>query len=142
LSAKQENFGFLIADVARLMRRHFIAELGECPITISEARALANVARNPGVRQVDLADLLEIQPIQLARVIDRLAEQKLVERRPVQGDRRAYHIHLLPAADKVLDYFEKVGSVIRKTAVSGLSKEQIETLVLCLNHMRDNLNSR
>lgn len=138
----QQSFGFLVADVSRLMRRAFARRLGEGSITLNEARALVYIARNQGLRQIDLADLLEIQAIQLARLIDRLAELKLVERRAVPADRRAYCIHLLPAAAKVLASFEKVATAIHKEALDGLSGEQIGVLTNALEHISTNLNRR
>jgi DNA-binding MarR family transcriptional regulator len=124
------------------MRRAFARRLGDSPITFNEARALVYIGRNQGLRQIDLAELLEIQPIQLARLIDRLAELKLVERLPVPGDRRAYHIHLLSAAGEVLASFEKVASAIRKEAFAGLSAEQLNAMIDGLTHIRNNLNQR
>ncbi len=142
MKASQDGLGFLVADVSRLMRRAFARRLEESQITLNEARALAYVARNQGLRQVDLAELLEVQPIQLARLIDRLEKLKLVKRQTVQGDRRAYHIHLMPAATEVLACFEKVTKAIRKEAMEGLSPEQVSTMTQALEHIRNNLNRR
>ncbi len=136
----QDNLGSLVADVTRLMRRTFARRLGDSPITVNEARILKYVARNHGVRQIDLADMLEIQPIQLARLIDKLAKLQLVERQIVPEDRRAYHIHLLPAADEVISSFEKVASVVLDDAMKGLSSEQVSAMLAGLNHIRNNLN--
>jgi len=142
MNTQQQNLGFLLADVVRLMRRAFSRRLGDNPITLNEARALAYIGRNHGLRQIDLAEMLEIQPIQVARLIDRLAEMKLVERLPVPGDRRAYHIHLLPAAGDVLASFEKVANVVRQEAMAGLSGEQLDMMLEGLTHIRNNLNQR
>ena len=98
MTTHQDNLGFLLADVSRLMRRAFQQRLEGSSLTLAQARALIYVSRNEGVRQVDLADLLEVQPITLARLIDQLAGDGLVERRSDPADRRAYHIFLTPAA--------------------------------------------
>ena len=142
LQATHDNMGFLVADVSRLMRRSFARRLSEGTITLNEARALAYIGRNQGLRQIDLAELLEMQPIQLARLIDRLCEMKLVERQASPDDRRAYHIYLLPAAGAVLASFEKVAKTIRDEAMEGLSQEQIEALIFALTHIRNNFKCR
>lgn len=142
MKTKQQNLGFLLADVVRLMRRSFSHQMGDSPITLNEARALAYIGRDHGLRQIDLAEMLEIQPIQVARLIDKLAHLKLVERLPVPGDRRAYHIHLLPAAGEVLASFEKLANVMRQEAMAGLSSEQLDMMLAGLTHIRNNLNQR
>jgi DNA-binding MarR family transcriptional regulator len=142
MNKNHESFGYLVTDIIRLMRRSFARRLGDSPLTLNEIRALKHVARNQGVRQIDLAEMLEIQPIQLARLIDRLAKLKLVERKVVPEDRRAYHIHLLPAADEVISSFEKVASVVLEDAMKGLSSEQFSAMLESLNHIRNNLNPR
>ena len=65
---RDENFGFLLADVSRLMRRSFERRLTGSTLTLSQARALAHISRNEGCRQVELADQLEVKPITLARL--------------------------------------------------------------------------
>jgi DNA-binding MarR family transcriptional regulator len=141
MKAWRDSLGFLTADVSRLTRRAFARHLEDCSVTLNEARALVNVARNEGVRQVDLAELLEIQPIQLARLIDRLAELKLVERRPAPDDRRAYNIHLLPGAAQVLSSFEAVGNKIWAEALRGLTAQQVAAIHDGLRHIHNNLTS-
>src|SRR5450631_1821818 len=111
------------------MRRAFTAALGDSSITLNEARALVYVSRHQGVRQIDLAEMLEIQPIQLARLIDRLEALQLVERRTAPQDRRAYHIYLLPAAAEVLASFEGVAKGIRAEAMKGLSNQQVSAIL-------------
>jgi DNA-binding MarR family transcriptional regulator len=139
MKTKQDSLGFLIADVARLMRHAFSQRLEGSSLTLAQARALIYVSRNEGIRQVDLADMLEIQPISLARLIDQLAEAKLVERRPDPADRRAYQLFLKPAATAQLAAIEQVGTAIRADALAGIDKQQAEVLRLVLNTMRANL---
>src|SRR4051812_9261819 len=98
MELRHDTLGFLLADVSRLMRRAFQQRLEGSSLTLAQARALIYVSRHEGVRQIDLADLLEIQPITLARLIDQLAAAGLVERRPDPTDRRAYQVFLTSAA--------------------------------------------
>lgn len=139
LEMQKHSLGFLLADVSRLMRRTFEQRLEGSSLTLAQARALIYVSRNEGIRQVELADILEIQPISLARLIDQLAEAKLVERRPDPADRRAYQLYLKPAAAAQLAAIEKVAAAIRADALAGIDKQQTEVLLLALDAMRANL---
>ena len=139
MKTKQDSLGFLIADVSRLMRDAFRRRLEGSSLTLAQARALVYVSRNEGIRQVELADMLEIQPISLARLIDQLSEATLVERRPDPADRRAYQLFLKPAAAAQLAAIEQVGTAIRADALAGIDTQQAEVLRLALNTMRANL---
>jgi DNA-binding MarR family transcriptional regulator len=136
-----EGLGFLIADVARLMRRAFQARFDGGPVTYEQARALVQLSRQQGLRQVDLAERLEIQPITLARIVDRLAEAGLVERRPDPTDRRAYRLHLTPAAGPLVARIREVGRAVRGEALAGLSARDAALAVALLGRMRDALAS-
>ena len=142
MTLKQESLGFLLADVSRTMRRAFQRHLEGSSLTLAQARALIYVSQNEGVRQVDLAELLEVQPITLARLIDQLATLSLVERRPDPADRRAYQVFLTPAAESHLLAIEQGAAWIREDAARGLSKQQIATVILALKKMRANLTSK
>ena len=142
MESRQDSLGFLLADVSRLMRRAFQQQLEGSSLTLAQARALIYVSRNEGVRQVELAELLEVQPITLARLIDQLADAGLVERRPDPADRRAYQIFLTPAAALQLRAIEDVTAAIRADALRGLNDKQTATVFLALRKMRDNLASR
>ena len=141
LNAKQDTLGFLISDIARLMRRAFQERLDGCALSVTEARTLYLVARNEGMRQVDLAGLLEVQPIAMARLIDRLERMKLVERRPAEGDRRAYQIYLLPASKISLEQLETEAAGLRRESTKGLSTTEVNALHDALSHMRSNLQT-
>lgn len=136
---QQHSLGFLLADVSRLMRRAFEQRLEGSSLTLAQARALIYVSRNEGIRQVELADMLEIQPISLARLIDQLAEARLVERRADPADRRAYQLFLKPAAAAHLAAIEQVAAAIRADALAGIDKQQAKILLLTLDTMRTNL---
>ncbi len=142
MELRQDSLGFLVADVSRLMRKAFKQRLEGSSLTLAQARALVYVSRNEGVRQVDLADMLEVQPITLARLIDQLAEAQLVERRPDANDRRAYQIFLTPAAAPHLAAIEQVAAAIRTDALRDLNDRQATIVFFALRKMRDNLSLR
>ena len=139
MSPKEETLGFLLADVARLMRRTFQRHLSCSTLTLAQARTLVRVSRNQAIRQVDLADFLQIQPNTLARLIDQLAELGLVERRPDPDDRRAYQIYLTAKADAQLAVIREAGAETRAHALRGLKAAEAAALVSALQQMRANL---
>lgn len=139
LFPERESLGFLVADATRLIRRVCALYLDEHQITVAQMRALAYVARNEGIRQVELADLLDVQPITLARSIDQLADLGFVERRAHPQDRRAFQLFLTPAAIPVLQVLSERGKEFQGKALAGLTQEQKDVLFLGLNKVRDNL---
>jgi DNA-binding MarR family transcriptional regulator len=134
-----EGLGFLLADVSRMMRRAFQARLEGTPITYAQARALVYHARQQGIRQVDLADQLEVQPITLARLVDQLAGAGLVERRPDPLDRRAHRLHLTQAATPQLAAIMDVVAAVRAEAIGDMDDAQAAALVRGLQRIRGNL---
>jgi DNA-binding MarR family transcriptional regulator len=142
MKLQKDSLGFLLADVSRLYRRAFQRRLEGSSITLAQARALVHVDRHEGVRQVDLADLLELQPMTLARLIDQLATAGLVERRPDPADRRAYQLFLRPAAAAHLAAIRDVATTLEADVMQELDEQQTAAVFHALNKMRDSLVSR
>src|SRR6185437_16036142 len=88
------NLGFLMHDVARLMRKRFEQHARGQGLTRSQWQALAYLSRNEGISQTGLADLLDVEPITLSRIIDRLVEAGFVDRIPHASDRRVWCLRL------------------------------------------------
>lgn len=139
MSAQEETLGFLLANVSRLMRRDFEQRLQATSLTLAQARALVYVSRHEGIRQVDLAELLEIQPITLVRLIDQLAEAGLVERRADPTDRRAHQVHLTANAASQLTVVKRAAAATRTRALRGLDAEQAALVMAALRRMHENL---
>ena len=135
------NLGLLIVEVSRLMRRSFERRCQAGQLTQAQARTLVYLARNEGLRQVELAELLEMQPITLARQIDHLEQLGIIERRADPSDRRAYRLYLLDAAAHHLETYVEQGKALREEALRGLDSEQIATLMTALQVMRANLSA-
>ena len=142
MRGRQDSLGFMLADVARLMRRDFKLRLKDSCLTHAQARVLVHTSRNEGIRQIELAEMLEVQPITLARLLDQLAEEGLIERRPDPKDRRAYHVYLKPAAAPHLASIERVARTIRKAAMRDLTEKQAASVLAALRKIRDNLASQ
>ncbi len=138
----RDTLGFLVIDVSRLLRRAFARRLEGTGLTPAQARALFYLAHGgEGVRQVDLAERLEVQPITLARLVDQLEAAGLVERRPDPADRRAYLLHLRPAAAPHLAVIERVTARIRSDALRTLDERESQALVAALKTLRENLSA-
>ncbi len=141
MAVQKDGMGFLVADCYRLLRRSFGNRLKGSPLTLAQARALVYISRHEGVRQVELAELLDVQPITLARVIDHLAGEGLVERRADPSDRRAFLVFLLPAASAELMAIEEVVSRVLGDALTGLDETEVATTMNALMKIRANLMS-
>lgn len=141
MNTNKDALGFVVTDVYRLLRRAFSSRLSESQLTLAQARALVYISRHEGVRQVELAELLDVQPITLARVIDHLSTHGLVERRPDMTDRRAYLIYLKPEATMHLQAIEEVVTGIQVDASRDLCDEEIEGANKALRKIRANLMS-
>src|SRR5437667_9425525 len=96
------SFGFLVNDVARLFGRRFEKNGNRLGLTRAQCRTLGYLARNEGINQAGLAELLEIRPMTLVRQIDRMEEAGWIERRPDPADRRARRLFLTGKARPIL----------------------------------------
>jgi DNA-binding MarR family transcriptional regulator len=138
----KDTIGFLLHDTARLMRRDFERRARALGLTRAQWQTLFHLHRNEGCNQVTLADLLEVEPITLARVIDRLEASGLVERRADPGDRRARLLFLGGRAHPLLDELKTLGAQTREIAMAGLSEDERNQLWTLVSRMRANLSNR
>jgi DNA-binding MarR family transcriptional regulator len=141
LVPEQESLGFLLTDNLRLTRRIAARYFEQYNMTLAQARALLGVFRWQGIRQVDLADFMEIQAISLARLLDQLAEAGLIERRPDPKDRRAFQLYLTPAAAPMVRLINDASREFQAKALAGFTEEQKEGLLSGLNKLRENLTA-
>jgi MarR family transcriptional regulator for hemolysin len=137
----QPNIGHRVHAVARLIRRRFERSVRQAglPITRLQAALLIRIARNPGVSQTAAAADLDVEPIALVRMLDRLHEEGLIERRAHPTDRRVRTLWLTPLAWPVIDRILAINQVIREEACAGLSPAVRDTLMDALDHMKNNL---
>jgi DNA-binding MarR family transcriptional regulator len=140
----RRTLGFLLQDSARLIRRRFIARAREAdlPLNHSETSVLQHVAHDQGVTQAKLAARLDIEPITLVRLLDRLEELGLIERRSHPKDRRSWTIWLTKAARPMLDRIEGIRLAVRAEALDGFSAAEQEALTDALVRLRANLASK
>jgi DNA-binding MarR family transcriptional regulator len=133
------NLGFLLHDVARLMRKRFEQNARELGLTRSQCSVLAHLARHDGIQQGTLAEILEVEPITLTRLVDRLEQMGLVERRSHPTDRRIRLLRLTEAARPKLDAIFAVGALTRGEAVEGVGEGDLARLFDILSSMKANL---
>src|ERR1700733_11028221 len=140
--AWERSMGFLLHDVARLMRKRFEqhARANHLGLTRSQASVLGRLSRQEGINQVTLAQQMEIEPITLVRLLDRLQAAGLVERRPDPSDRRARVLFLTPAARPLLERIWTLAAVVREEAMAGLSEPERDRLIELLLKIKSNLS--
>lgn len=139
-SVKRE-FAFIIMDVARLLKTYADQRARQFGISRAQWAVLARIERNEGVKQTELADMLDLQPITLTRLLDRLADNGLIERRADPNDRRANRLHLTPAAKPLLDRLAELGADMMEIVLDGISAPSIERTLNELLLVKDNLRN-
>jgi len=137
----QPNIGAMVSDVARLIRRRFErrARQSGLALTRHQARTLLYIARAEGLSQATAATQLDIEPIALVRLLDRLHEEGLVDRRPHATDRRVRTLWLTPLGWGVVDRVLAINAQVREEACAGLSPEARTALMAMLGHIKGNL---
>jgi DNA-binding MarR family transcriptional regulator len=137
-----EVLGFLIHDVARMMRWEFDRRANELGLTRSQWQVLAHLLRLEGAQQKELADVMDITPITLTGLLDRLERDGWVERRGDPADRRAKRVYLTDKVEPVTKSIRKIGSEVRHQALEGLDEAEQTQLMHLLQRIRGNLCTR
>jgi MarR family transcriptional regulator for hemolysin len=137
----KRGIGFLITDVSHLLRRNFNRRVQVLGLTQAQWRAIAHLSRSEGMHQASLAESLEIQPITLTRLIDRMQAAGWVERRTDPDDRRAVRLYLTEKCQPILDEMYARAADTLEEALAGLPATARERLVDALSRMKENLSS-
>jgi MarR family transcriptional regulator, transcriptional regulator for hemolysin len=137
LEVDSPALGFLLHDVARLLKKRF--EQNARGLTRSQWQVLACLAENEGVNQARLAELIEIEPITLGRIVDRLEVLRLIRRNSDPTDRRRWLLHLMPAARTRLERAREYDDVTRREALAGVSEDDRRQLLKTLQALKENL---
>jgi len=130
---------FTISDVGRLLRTYADQKARHFGQTRAQWAVLLRLERREGLKQSDLADDLDIQPITLTRLVDRLCDNGLIERRPDPNDRRAKRLYLTPAARPLLDRISAQVEELAETVLAGVDAKATATLLTQLGLARENL---
>jgi len=136
-----DHIAFLIKDVSRLYRRRFDERTRSFGITGPQVRALASMMRFPGINQGALAERLDVEPITTCRMVDRLEQAGLVERRRDPQDRRAWQLYVTQSAEPLARELQAVGQSVLNESLEGIEGEARELAMAVLGRIRDNLTA-
>ena len=137
-----ENIATLMAQVSRLMRRAFDEKARAIGVTRPQWQVLVLLVTNEGINQGGLAEILEVEPITLGRMVDRLQDAELVERRPDPADRRAWRLFLTAKAHGLLEQLRPLAEEMLEAALDGVVAEQRANLADTMRRMRTNLSRK
>ena len=136
----QHHLAFVISDIARLYRRRFDERTRSFGITGPQMRALVQIMRFPGINQGALADRLDVEPITTCRMVDRLEQADLVERRRDPNDRRAWQLYLTETAKPIAEELQSIGQGLLNDSLDGVEQGTHDVVIAALAQIRDNLN--
>jgi MarR family transcriptional regulator for hemolysin len=133
-----ETLPFEIGETAHVLRKAFDRLAVGLGVTRAQWKVLFRLTRTPGLRQVELADQLDLEPITLCRIVDRLEEAGLVERTRDPEDRRAWRLHVTAQAQPLIEKLQKVGAELIAQAFAGIDPKDIEITRQVLARAREN----
>jgi DNA-binding MarR family transcriptional regulator len=136
------GFGFLLHDIARLLRKRFDQGAAALGLSRAQWQVLAHLHRHEGINQSGLAEILEIKGVTLGRLVDRLEAAGWVERRADASDRRARRLYTTDKVAPVLARMWALGERKREEALAGLSDGERRALIDSLLKIRANLSER
>jgi MarR family transcriptional regulator for hemolysin len=139
LSRPKQEIAFMINDVARLLRTCADQRAASIGMTRAQWAVLVRIERAEGLKQAELAEQLDLQPITLTRLVDRLCDNGLIERRPDPKDRRAKRLFLMPAARPLIERLRLIGDTLITEVLDGIDEAGFEDLLRKLGRIKDNL---
>lgn len=128
-----------MAETSRMIRRFYDRRASALGVTTAQWRVLAWLGHEPGLKQVELAERLDVEPITACRILDRLEEAGLVERQRDPGDRRAWRLVLTAKAEPILERLRSLAEEMAGDAFEGFGVEEIESIRGKLRRVRDNV---
>src|SRR3954469_14084264 len=136
-----ETLPFEIGETAHTLRKAFDRMAVGLGVTRAQWKVLFRLQRQPGLRQVELADILDVEPITLCRIVDRLEEAGLVERQRDPADRRAWRLEVTQAAQPLITKLRILANELMAEAFAGLTEPELELMRRKMAKIRDNLSN-
>ena len=133
-----ETLPFEISETAHALRKAFDRRACGMGVTRAQWKVLFRLTAQPGMRQIELADMLDIEPITLSRIVDRLEEGGLVERVADPTDRRAWRLHVTASARPLVDKLQALADDMIAEAFAGIDPKDIEITRQVLGRAREN----
>jgi len=139
-SSEVERLGFLLHNIPRLVRKRFEGQGNPHGLSVAQWRLLSWILKGHGANQARLAELLEIEPISVSRLLDRMEESGWVERRQGVEDRRVRMVFATPKACEAHKEMKKLAVQIYEEALAGIDEQQRGALMAALEKMAENLS--
>jgi MarR family transcriptional regulator, transcriptional regulator for hemolysin len=133
-----ETLPFEISETAHSLRKAFDRRACGMGVTRAQWKVLFRLKRQPGLRQIELAEMLDIEAITLSRIVDRLEEAGLVERVADPADRRAWRLHVTAKAQPLVEKLQAVADDMIVEAFEGIDPKHIEITRQVLGRVREN----
>ena len=137
----EREIAFMITDVSRMIGTYADQQGRVLGISRAQWTVLVRLERTEGLKQSELAEILDLQPISLTRLLDRLDENGLIERRADPNDRRVNRLYLMPAARPLLDELAVLSESLMATVLEGIGPESMERMLRDLKLIKDNLRA-
>ncbi|HXE29294.1 MAG TPA: MarR family transcriptional regulator [Stellaceae bacterium] len=135
------SFGFVLHETARLLSKRYDQRSKSLGLTRAQCQVLAYLVYHEGINQAGLAELLELEPISLGRLVDRMAQAGWVERRPDPQDRRAWQLFITEKAKPLFVEMVAIGREVRAEALAGFTPEEGDRIMELLLRARHNLSA-
>ena len=134
-----KELAWQISETSHAMRRFFDRRVAELGVTRAQWRVIATLGHHPGMKQVELADRLDVEPISACRIVDRLEEAGLVERQRDPADRRAWRVLLTEKANPIVEKLRHLAAQLAADVFAGIAPEEIEAMRGVLARARSNV---
>ena len=136
------NIAFLMFDASRNFRREIDAVTRDFGVTSHQWRLLGIVSRNPGINQCEAADMLDVEPITLSRMVDKLEAAEMIERRSAPNDRRAWCLYTTDAAKPMIEKIRSVFKEVLDQCLDGFAPDELRAFTQFLERYRANLDEK
>ncbi len=133
------QIAFLISDLARLLKTYVDQQARSYGMTRAQWQVLSRLERCEGLKQFELAEMLDLQPITLTRLVDRLCENGLIERRADPNDRRAKRLYLTKEARPLMDRLAVLGEEVMGEVLQGIDDKEVQLMLTKLGRAKNNL---
>jgi len=140
MKTDHSGFGYTIADMTRLLRRVFDRRAAHLGLTRAQWRALKLVGRTPGLSQAQLAEELDMEPIAVGRVLDRMQAAGFIERRNDPNDRRCWRLYPVGETPAAMIEMKAIADRLNDEVLEGISDEDFETVMRVLAAVKANLH--
>lgn len=130
---------FLLSDLARMLKTYVDQQARQFGMTRAQWQVLSRLERSEGLKQAELAEMLDLQPITLTRLVDRLCANGLIERRADPDDRRAKRLFLTDEARPLMDRLAVFGEELMAEVLAGIDDGEVKLLLSKLGRAKENL---